>query len=138
MKNSIIGLQLALLVLLGFAFSQAADAQRSGNKVKASSYKPAATSKLTDKGKALFARDNCATCHSISGKGGCLAPLLDGVGARRSEKFVYTRIARSKEAENEFLKTYGNSELMPHLRIPPADATLSSRFGGLQLHRSRP
>ncbi|MFX5480904.1 cytochrome c, partial [Acinetobacter baumannii] len=42
----------------------------------------------SDKGRTLFQRHQCSSCHSIAGVGGCLAPPLDGVGSRRNKSFI--------------------------------------------------
>lgn len=75
-----------------------------------------------NKGKFLLERNGCNTCHSINGKGGCLAPPYDGLAKRRSKEFVLSRITNTKEAVERFEKLYPESELMPHPRISSADA----------------
>jgi cytochrome c2 len=85
------------------------------------SYVPAVDTKDSQKGKELFKQYNCSVCHSLGNAGGCLAPPLSGVGARRSKDFLLTRITKGKANEEKFASLYG-SELMPHLRLPPVDA----------------
>lgn len=75
-----------------------------------------------DRGKFLLERNGCNTCHSIDGKGGCLAPPYDGIAKRRSREFILSRITNSKEAVARFEKLYPESELMPHPRISAQDA----------------
>jgi len=41
-----------------------------------------------DKGKAVYQRLNCATCHVIDGQGGVLGPELTKVGQRRAPNFL--------------------------------------------------
>jgi len=98
-----------------------------------------ATSKL---GKALFEQLTCATCHSISGNGGCLGPPLDGVAAFRSEEYMYTRLCNSAAESRRFRELSGGQpELMPHPRIAADKArlvvdyllTLPAPAGGFQV-----
>lgn len=67
------------------------------------------------KGKELFAKLNCAECHSVNGMGGCLGPALDGVMKRRDA--VYVRMRLNKDDESSFIKLIGHPELMPHPRF---------------------
>jgi mono/diheme cytochrome c family protein len=88
--------------------------------IKPAPFKTVAHNNESERGKALFSKYQCSTCHTIGGGGGCLAPPLDGVGARRSKKFMISRIVAG--GEDRFSELYGKSELMPHMRIPAADA----------------
>ncbi|MBA4079306.1 MAG: hypothetical protein C0508_30035, partial [Cyanobacteria bacterium PR.023] len=54
-------------------------------------YKGQPASNKSREGAKYFKQNNCANCHSIEGKGGCLAPPLDGIGGRRSKVFVESR-----------------------------------------------
>ncbi len=74
------------------------------------------------KGKNLLERNGCNSCHSINGKGGCLAPPYDGISKRRSKDFILSRITNSKASVARFEKLYPETELMPHPRISPAHA----------------
>jgi cytochrome c2 len=101
-------------VLLG-AFAHSANAQTHD---KSSSSKVAVPAGLTAdarKGRQLFTKLECASCHSIGNHGGCLAPPLDGVSARRSSKYVQLRLGNQSEAE--FVKLIGHPELFPHPRF---------------------
>ncbi len=82
----------------------------------------------SDKAKALLERNGCNSCHSIKGKGGCLAPPYDGISKRRNEDFVLSRITNSKTAVRRFEKLYPETELMPHPRISPADAKAITKY----------
>ena len=114
----------ALLLSFGLAAS-ILDARAEKNEthklVKPPAYRPVSTDKQSEHGKALFTKYQCSTCHTIGGKGGCLAPPLDGVGARRSKKFINDRIVAG--GEQRFSDLYGMAELMPHVRIPASDAS---------------
>ncbi len=85
------------------------------------SFRPKPASPESRRGRAQFTKNRCNTCHTVGGAGGCLAPPLDGIGARRSEGFLLLRIAKGEKHESEFNSKYGE-ELMPHLRIAPTDA----------------
>lgn len=74
--------------------------------------------KKVAEGKKLYAKLDCAACHSISGTGGCLAPDLNGVSTRRSDKYIRLRLG--KETESEFIQLIGHAELIPHPRFAAA------------------
>ncbi|MDZ4837154.1 MAG: c-type cytochrome [Candidatus Melainabacteria bacterium] len=97
-----------------------------GKLIKPLAFKPLAKDKQSERGKTLFSKHQCSTCHTIQGRGGCLAPPLDGVGARRSGKFMNARIVAG--GEQRFSDMYGISELMPHVRIPASDASAIVRY----------
>ncbi len=104
-------------------------------------YKGQPASSRTRKGAELFRQNNCANCHSIEGKGGCLAPPLDGIGGRRNEIFVESRITKDEKAMARFLKLYPFAELLEHPRLPATQAndiasylmTLSDMPGGVKI-----
>jgi mono/diheme cytochrome c family protein len=96
--------------------------------VKPKTYKPKPLSPLASKGKDLFEKNNCSVCHTVSGDGGCLAPPLDGIGSRRSQKFIKMRITSGISEENKFAELYGKTELMPHVRVPAATAEAISQY----------
>lgn len=100
----------------------------SGVVVKPKAYKPKPHSALAAKGKELFEKNNCAVCHTISAEGGCLAPPLDGIGSRRSQKFIKMRITSGSSEETKFAELYGKTELMPHVRVPAATAEAISQY----------
>lgn len=81
-----------------------------------------------EKGKELLERNGCNTCHSIKGKGGCLAPPYDGISSRRSKEFILSRITNSKAAVQKFEKLYPETELMPHPRISASDAKAITEY----------
>lgn len=80
------------------------------------------------KGKNLLERNGCNSCHSINGKGGCLAPPYDGISKRRSKDFILSRITNSTASQRRFEKLYPETELMPHPRISPADAKAITEY----------
>ncbi len=79
------------------------------------------------KGAALF-KKNCQNCHSNGITGGCLGPVLAGEGARRSRTFIESRISNDSQKVAEFLRLYGHAELMPHMRVAPADAKVLAAY----------
>lgn len=110
------------LFCLADAAAQNAHVKKGGSiVVPPKQFKAAAPSADSSSGKVIFEKDSCLTCHSITGKGGCLAPPLDGIGAYRSREFIVSRIAQGPDAARKFQETYG-AELMPHLRVKAADA----------------
>lgn len=123
---------LFLYVLIFPLYSQAQEIEKQKVKhgfiIKSGNYKPAPPSGESRLGKALVKKNNCLMCHSIGGEGGCLSPPFDGIGAHRSREFILSRITASAAAEKEFAKLYGQPELMPHLRIPPKEASLVSQY----------
>lgn len=74
---------------------------------------------LAKQGKTLVAKMECLQCHSVGGQGGCLAPPLDGVTARRSGNYLTLRLSSGPGDEDRFIKLLGHPELFPHLRFPP-------------------
>lgn len=97
--------------------AQAAD---SGKAAKFTADKP---SKLSAAGKKLILANQCNMCHLIEGKGGCLAPPFDGIGARRSRSFLLSRITDEDAEEKKFIDNYGSGELFPHVRVPRSQST---------------
>jgi|SRR5277367_1221645 len=91
-------------------------------------YIPQAENNQSLKGKAEFERRNCAGCHSIGGSGGCLAPPLDGIGARRSKGFILARITNEPGAVKEFEKLYPHAELLTHPRLSAQSAKLIASY----------
>jgi mono/diheme cytochrome c family protein len=98
--------------------------------------KPTANSSQSDanerqaekqKGAVLF-KKNCQNCHSTGVTGGCLGPVLAGEGARRSRSFIESRISSDRQKVAEFLRSYGHAELMPHMRVAPADAKVLADY----------
>ncbi|MBA3859490.1 MAG: hypothetical protein C0507_21510 [Cyanobacteria bacterium PR.3.49] len=80
-----------------------------------------------NKGAALF-KKSCQTCHSNGATGGCLGPVLAGEGARRSKNFIESRISNDGKKVAEFVRNYGHAELMPHMRVKPADAKVLATY----------
>lgn len=95
--------------------------------VKPKSYKGKSTSNVAA-GKALFEKNNCQNCHSISEKGGCLAPPLDGIGAYRGRPYIIARITLGDKFIKDFARRYKDEELMPHPRLPLKESTVIADY----------
>jgi nitric oxide reductase subunit C len=80
-------------------------------------YSPLPQTSESRKGHKEFELNHCASCHSIDSKGGCLAPPLDGIGARRNKTFILARITDDNWARGEFAKLYPHPELLEHPRF---------------------
>lgn len=79
-------------------------------------------------GQEIYKQNHCAACHSIGGKGGCLAPPLDNTAAQRGKDFILARITKSKSAIRKFSQIYKAQELMPHPRLDPALANEIAKY----------
>ncbi|CAN5640587.1 hypothetical protein BH10CYA1_BH10CYA1_13730 [soil metagenome] len=107
-----------------FAQSGESTSQLPNHRVKHTDFIPAKPSDDSLRGQKIFQRSSCIQCHSVQSKGGCLGPVMDGVGGRRTTKFMTDRITEGGHEEDEFRKLYGSSELMPHPRLQKGDAKL--------------
>ncbi len=101
---------------------------KDGKVVEPAPFKPVQSSDESKRGRAVFEKHRCTTCHTTGKSGGCLAPPLDGIGARRSESFILARITNDPSEEEKFSQMYGQSELMPHLRISAPEAKLVAKY----------
>lgn len=86
------------------------------------------TGSKQESGRALFNSGGCYACHSTQGSGGCLGPPLDGIKARRSHEFVFSRIANSPKAIAKFQELYDKPELMEHPRVSAHSAEEISKY----------
>ncbi|MBS1992438.1 MAG: cytochrome c [Cyanobacteria bacterium SZAS LIN-3] len=74
-------------------------------------------------GEELFKLNHCASCHSVAGQGGCLAPPLDGISKHRGKEFILVRITDENWAKKEFARIYPHEELLQeHPRLKSAQA----------------
>lgn len=121
-------LRLALLTGLVMISGLDCFAHPSSSLVKPAGYKAKSPTASSAKGKTLFEENNCKVCHTISGRGGCLAPPLDGIGSRRTPKFISLRITSGESAANKFADLYGKTELMPHVRVPASTANAIAKY----------
>lgn len=78
-------------------------------------YKPQPETAESAAGRALVEKLNCASCHSIGGKGGQIGPPLDGVGGRRTPEFLTDHIINPEEHAKRFPELHENKpNRMPH------------------------
>lgn len=73
------------------------------------------TTRSAQAGKDLYMRLHCASCHSIDGVGGCIAPPLVNVTKRRSPEYINMRLGAAKE--DKFVQLIKHPELFPHPRF---------------------
>lgn len=117
-----------LLALLALAILTTWNLPAPGKPSSSSSQLPTANEQKDKlKGAVLF-KKNCQNCHSTGTTGGCLGPVLAGEGARRSRSFIESRISNDRQKVAEFLRLYGHAELMPHMRVAPADAKVLAAY----------
>ncbi len=121
-------LKMLLLFLALLTISHPAGAGDAKKKVplnvQAKGYMALPVSADSRAGRLIFQKNNCAQCHTASTNGGCLGPLLAGIGGRRSKKFILHRITAGQAEEREFAALYGQAELMPHPRLPREQSSL--------------
>ncbi len=130
----------SVFVVSASAQAQAVQKHPPGFVIPPKSFTPSPASGQSKAGKQLFQRNNCGSCHSIDGSGGCLAPSLDGIGARRNTTFILARITNSPAAIKRFERLYG-PELMVHPRLTAQSAgriaaylmTLPEPKGGIRV-----
>src|SRR6266498_3059983 len=83
--------------------------------IEPTGYKPEAATPESEKGQELYAKFNCAGCHTISGSGGLVGPPLDGVGGRRDKGFLTAHLTDPAEHARKFPELHGNQpNRMPH------------------------
>jgi len=71
--------------------------------------------KRSAQGKVLYARFNCAQCHSINGEGGEIGPPLDGIGGHRGRQWLTARVLDPEKQRADFPEIFGSRpNLMPH------------------------
>lgn len=74
---------------------------------------PDKSRELAAKGRTVFERERCVTCHSINGKGGVIAPDLAGVGERHSAQWILDHF---KDPQS-----ISPGTLMPRFNVPDED-----------------
>lgn len=90
--------------------------------VEPKGYKPKPASAESEKGRALFVSQNCASCHSIADQGGRVGPPLDGVGARRSAEFLVDHLTDPEAHAKRFPETHGGQpNAMPRPNVSAAE-----------------
>jgi nitric oxide reductase subunit C len=84
----------------------------------ASAFVPAAETDATRAGRSLYFNLGCAACHTIQGQGGQFGPPLDGIGARRSRRYIAGHISNPPLHSQEFPGEHAGEPMMP-----PTEAT---------------
>jgi mono/diheme cytochrome c family protein len=88
--------------------------------IEPTGYKPEAGTSLSEQGRALFGKLNCAGCHTLNNAGGHLGPPLDGVGGRRNKDFLTAHLTDPAEHAKKFPELHGNQpNRMPHPHATP-------------------
>lgn len=88
--------------------------------IEPTGYKPEAATSLSERGRALFEKLNCASCHLINNSGGRIGPPLDGVGGRREKEFLAAHLTDPAEHAKKFPELHGNQpNRMPHPHVSP-------------------
>ncbi len=85
-----------------------------------SAFRPDKESASSKKGMQLFREKGCFACHSVGGLGGTKGPSLQGVGARRSRKFISNRIVSGAVILPEPTEKSGTVS-MPALKLSDAE-----------------
>lgn len=96
--------------------------------IQVKSYAGKSLSPQAKQGKELFAKNHCASCHSVDNKGGCLAPPLDGIGAYRQKPYLLARITLGDRFRKDFEVYHKDAELMPHPRLPVSQSRLIAEY----------
>lgn len=95
----------------------------------ASGYTPCPPSTNSEKGKLLYAKNNCASCHQTEGEGGTLGPPLDGIGGARGEQFIVAHILDPEKQMLEFPALFGGrTNIMPHPGLGLQEAKLIASY----------
>lgn len=103
-------------------------AKGASHKGKGSSSQPSA--KEISAGKALFKSADCAACHKIDGKGCEDGVSLDGIGSRRSAKFLTEQLKDPEDHVSKNQKAFGGdpTNLMPKPDLEPKEINLIVKY----------
>ncbi|HEY9733449.1 MAG TPA: c-type cytochrome [Drouetiella sp.] len=95
-------------------------------KIPTSNYEPAKSSADSERGRILFHNFGCISCHSVHNVGGDLAPMLDGIGARRDDAFMISHLSKAQDAVAQYQQIRGANYVstLPHSRYAPETAAL--------------
>jgi len=74
---------------------------------------PAAVTESSRAGEKLYLDMGCAACHSTGGTGGQFGPKLDGIGARRSRRFIIGHITNPQLHTEQFPGEHSGEPAMP-------------------------
>lgn len=130
-------ISLALLSLL-ICFSNIASAPllaKDEHKTSAQKKAGKPKSKLTaaqeiKEGKALFGAYDCASCHSIDGKGCADGVSLDHEGTKRTEQFILDQLKDPEAHVSKNPKAFGGDpvNLMPKNEFEPNELRLICKY----------
>ena len=103
-------LALSTAILMSATFITGADAQK--KKKPAPKPKAADSKALIAEGKTVYAKNNCAACHVIAGKGGKIGPDLSTFGKAHTAAVtvVYIREPKKKNP-NSIMPAYGPHQI---------------------------
>ena len=83
-------------------------------------YVPEASNNESRQGELFFKKSNCLQCHSVKNAGGIIGPMLDGIGRRRSEDFLFAHLCQSRNAQETYFRLTGqNRSNYVHPRLRP-------------------
>jgi mono/diheme cytochrome c family protein len=82
-------------------------------------YVPAPVTESSRAGQKLYTELGCAACHSIGGAGGQFGPPLDGIGARRSRRWVAGHITNPQLHTEQFPGEHAGESAMPTTSATP-------------------
>lgn len=98
-------------------------------KLPATGYEPPAETSMSRRGKQLYAKFNCGSCHAIDGAGGTLGPPLDGIGGHRGEQFITARLLDPEQQMRDFPEIFGGRpNLMPHPGVSKSQAKAVAKY----------
>jgi cbb3-type cytochrome oxidase cytochrome c subunit len=113
---------LVLVLVAGGASSATKQKAREPVHVPPTGYVPQPKSKLSERGRAVYVRLECAVCHTIANAGGRNGPPLDGVGARRSKAFLTEKIADPRAFAEQYPDLLGwEPSQMAHAKVKPQE-----------------
>lgn len=122
-----------LLAVLAFpeqAWSQSGSGTQSAAKKRIAPKKRSGPQKnaLVARGKALFLANGCVDCHRVAGAGASEGVLLDGVGKRRTRKFLQEHLRDPEEHVARNAEAFGGDPNMmtaPNLNQAEIDALVA-------------
>jgi mono/diheme cytochrome c family protein len=80
-------------------------------------------------GKTLYKMYDCAACHSIRGAGCKEGVPLDGIGSRRSQRFLTEQLQDPEEHVAKNTKAFrGDPNLMPHPHMDDQEIKLVVKY----------
>lgn len=88
--------------------------------IEPTGYKSTPATPESEKGRALYEKLNCASCHLLNNSGGRIGPPLDGIGGRREKEFLAAHLTDPAAHAKKFPELHGNQpNRMPHPHVTP-------------------